>query len=645
MSEALLSVLDTFVQVDLADGRRLFGRLWRPDCAEPVPAIVEIGPYRVFDVSRPLGEALFPWWAARGYGVLVLDTAGSGGSSGLLTDEYLPGEIDDAVAAVGWCAGQDWCDGVVGMSGLSWAAFVALRVAARRPAALKALVLGGVSEDGWATDIHHLGGASYAARVDWAGTMLMFNAMPPDPLQVGDGWRGAWLERLASDRPWIETWLSHPARDAYWAGKAADPADLDTPLLIYAGLADKYATSAVRIARAWRGPVRTILGPWDHTVPCVAGREPRIGFLQEALRWWDRWLKGRDTGVMDDPPLRLWLGLPDRDGLTVEGHWLGCSWPRVEAGGLTFVVDGEGLRLEPQGGPAAGIIVLSPSPRMPEALGADLYEDAPAAYDLARARERGAFVCLSRPFEADAEVAPTPVLTCHLTSEPPGGLFVARLLDVAPDGRAVRMAVGALSLASHRAAGDISLPFQATAWILAAGHRLGVALEADGWPTLWPGPATARLTLRRETLRLRLVQSVGEGPFPAFEPPATAPRARPEPLKWLDTHSHRLLISGLDGAVGRDARMLAHHLPATGTDYFAASRFELALERAGREAAAAKITRFAFRRSDWSVAVDTRLIVRSRPGAFDITWTVRACEDGRRVFDDTRSAAVPRRVV
>ena len=229
-------VAASFIRIPLGDGRTLSAHLWRPAGGPPVPVLLEVRPYRGFDLFRPLEEPYFGVWAAHGYAVLTLDIAGSGQSTGLLADEYLPTETCDAIAAIDWCAAQDWCDGQVGMSGMSWSAFTALRVSARRPPALKALVLGGVSEDGWRTDIHNLGGALYAARVDWAATMLMLNALPPDPLEFGGGWKDQWLARLAANRPWIEPWLQHPARDGYWASKAFNlegPSDL--PLLLYAG--------------------------------------------------------------------------------------------------------------------------------------------------------------------------------------------------------------------------------------------------------------------------------------------------------------------------------------------------------------------------------------------------------------------------
>jgi len=628
------ALIDEFIRIPLPSGRVLAAHLWRPANGDRVPAILDISPYRAFDVFRTLEEPLLPWWAARGYAVLAIDTAGSGGSTGLLADEYLPSEIDDAVACVAWAAAQPWCDGAVGLSGLSWAAFTALRAAGRAPPALKAMVLGGVSEDGWATDIHGLGGAPYTALVDWAGVMLMFNALPPDPKQFGDGWREAWLARLAANRPWAIPWLTHLERDGYWQGKAA-PTDGTVPLLLYSGWADKYATSVLRIAAGWRGPVRTIIGPWEHATPTTASRGPRIGFLQEALRWWDQWLKGRETGVMAEPGLRYWLAEPDRRGGLERGVWRGVAWPMAQLRSVQW-------RFGPRR------TVLKPAPRTPGRLTEDLYEDAPGAWPADGA-------LLTQAAVGDGEVF-MPVLRARVRSVPAGGILVARLLDVAPDGTAVRMTTGALNLAFADGTGraarardgeslDVILPFQAVAWRLKAGHRVGLLLSADGWPTLWPARAGGTLTLDPAHLELSLPHtSFDTVDVTPFAPPVTAKGATLGPPKWLDPSQEALLPTGLAGAAAHAPEATAYHLGETGTDYRLASRFEVALMGQGRQAVAAKVYRAAFERPGWSVRVATRLVVRSTPGTFEIAWTVQGIENGRTIFDHSDAVSVPRGV-
>ncbi|MBL6853907.1 MAG: CocE/NonD family hydrolase [Alphaproteobacteria bacterium] len=314
-----MAIVEQTISIPVSGGRTLHARLWRPKEGRH-PAVIDYSPYRVSDLFAPLMESQLPVYAQNGYAALAIDISGSGNSTGLLHDEYLPQEINDLVEAIAWAAAHDWCDGQVALIGLSWAAFSALRAAAHKPPALKAMALGGVSEDGWLTDIHYLGGALYTGHIDWAGVMLMFNALPPDPAIFKGDWRAEWKARLVANRPWIIEWLKHQRHDAYWTGKAA-PLDGDTPLLLYSGFADKYATSVLRIASAWRGPVRTIIGPWEHTPPDLASRGPRIGFLHEAIRWFDHHMKGVDTGALAEAPLRIWIGAPDDEKKMVGGTW------------------------------------------------------------------------------------------------------------------------------------------------------------------------------------------------------------------------------------------------------------------------------------------------------------------------------------
>ena len=128
--------------IPMPDGRRLAARLLLPKTAakSPVPAILEYIPYRRRDGTRPRDDDTHYWFAANGYGSARVDISGSGDSEGLIEDEYIKREQDDALAIIAWLAKQPWCTGAVGMIGISWGGFNGLQVAARRPPALKAVI-------------------------------------------------------------------------------------------------------------------------------------------------------------------------------------------------------------------------------------------------------------------------------------------------------------------------------------------------------------------------------------------------------------------------------------------------------------------------------------------------------------------------
>ena len=110
------------VWIPMSDGVRLAGRLWLPlGCErEPVPAILEYIPYRKRDFTRSRDSGHHYYYAGHGYAALRVDLRGSGDSEGLLQDEYLEQELADGEQILRWLAAQSWCNGKVGIIGISW---------------------------------------------------------------------------------------------------------------------------------------------------------------------------------------------------------------------------------------------------------------------------------------------------------------------------------------------------------------------------------------------------------------------------------------------------------------------------------------------------------------------------------------------
>ena len=127
----------------MSDGTRLSVRMRRPKDAsdDPVPVIIEQLPYRKRDGTCARDALTHVYFAQRGYACLRVDMRGNGDSHGLMEDEYTQQELDDAVEVITWVAAQDWCNGNVGMMGISWGGFNSLQVAAMAPEPLKACLL------------------------------------------------------------------------------------------------------------------------------------------------------------------------------------------------------------------------------------------------------------------------------------------------------------------------------------------------------------------------------------------------------------------------------------------------------------------------------------------------------------------------
>ena len=146
------------------------------------PAILEAIPYRRRDGTLTIDQGRYAWWAERGFAGVRLDLRGTGDSEGLIEDEYLELEQLDIAEAIAWIAEQPWSNGRVGMIGYSWGGFNGLQVAARRPAALGAVVTVNSTVRRYTDDCHYTGGSVNAHdMLSWATTMLAFDARPPTP--------------------------------------------------------------------------------------------------------------------------------------------------------------------------------------------------------------------------------------------------------------------------------------------------------------------------------------------------------------------------------------------------------------------------------------------------------------------------------
>ncbi|GLK74638.1 CocE/NonD family hydrolase [Ancylobacter dichloromethanicus] len=508
------------IWIPMPDGVRLAARLWRPaGLAGPVPAVVEYIPYRKSDGMAARDAQVHPFFAAHGYAALRIDIRGSGDSEGLLADEYTPQEQADALAALEWIAAQPWCDGRIGMMGISWGGFNALQVAALRPPQLKAIITVGSTDDRYADDVHYMGGCPLSANLTWSQTFFADLSRPQDPDVVGERWRDMWLERVDRAALFIAEWTRHPLRDAYWRHGSVreDYSRIEVPVLAVGGWADSYTNAVPRLVAGLPGMRRGLIGPWGHDYPHLAVPGPQIDFLGECLRWWDRWLKGRDTAVESEPLLRVWLQheLP-ADPAHVErpGSWVGFdSWPSPDVSEQALFLGT--AKLEPSPPQPVELRHLSP---LDSGFGAGEW----CAYGVAadqptdQREDDARSLCFDTPpLEEDLSVIGQPVLRLELAVDRPRAMVAVRLNDIAPDGSSARVSYGLLNL-NHVEGHDrfvtlepgrpytVAIALNDIGHRFKAGHRLRVAVSTSYWPTAWPSPEAAMLSVFTGTSRLEL---------------------------------------------------------------------------------------------------------------------------------------------
>jgi hypothetical protein len=189
---------------------------------------------------------------------------------------------------------------------------------------------------------------------------------------------------------------------------------------------------------------------------------------------------------------------------------------------------------------------------------------------------------------------------------------------------------------------EVTVALQATAWQLRAGHQLTLILCADGSPTFWPAPRDTEVFVRDVRLSIPTLGPAYR-PEPVFAAPQTAPTRR-EKLKWIDPTHEPIAWPLRESAAAHSATTAAHHLSATGTDYFVTSRFELETLK-DWQGWSAKSYRVAFERPGWSIRIDTRLEVTSTDDAFEIAWMIKARDGGSLIHRADKRATVPRATV
>lgn len=525
----------------LADGTRIAGTLWRPVADAKVPVVVEMVPYRRRDGTVERDLDMDPYLAGHGIAYMRIDIRGAGDSGGSLADEYLPREQEDAVEIIAQLAAQPWCNGNVGMTGISWGGFNALQVAARRPPALKAIIALCATDDRYSDDIHYMGGALLTEQEMWSNFMLLAASMPPDPQMVGEAWRGMWQERLEATRSLSEIWLTHQRRDGYWkqGSVCEDHAAIECAVMAVCGWEDSYSNFVPRLLENLPGPKLGINGPWSHAYPCRGAPGPLIGYLQEALRWWKYWLCGEETGIMDEPLYRVWITgeerprpfyLPDH-----AGSWAAeDEWPSPRIKRRVLHLNQAGLGAAPVPGAARSV-------RSPATAGRDCgrwggYGGSCPDMPIDQRREDGLALCYdTSPLEEDVTLLGAPELDLLVTVDEPHVNLAARLCDVYPDGTSALMTYGVLNL-SHRDSHEhpkpcpIGVPFRVRlklndfARTVPKGHRIRLALANQHWPILWPQPKLSTLGVEAgSTLALPVRPPSPRDAQVRFEEAETAP--------------------------------------------------------------------------------------------------------------------------
>ncbi|HLF26258.1 MAG TPA: CocE/NonD family hydrolase [Anaerolineae bacterium] len=544
------------VRVPVRDGLELSANLFMPvsrrsrlptaTSDEKFPAILEMIPYRKDDWRYNADHQRGTYFAQRGYAFCRLDVRGTGSSPGVARDEYTPVETQDGYDAVEWLAAQAWCNGNVGMWGVSYGGFTAIQVALLQPPHLKAIIPMYATDDRYTDDVHYLGGCMVLSELaQYAISQIGMNALPPKPEYAGRDWAELWQARLAHTPPWLIEWLREPTDGPYWRSGSLAPNYNRITCAIFSigGWMDGYTNPVLRMqTQCVNAPRKALIGNWVHSTPDSAYPGPNLDYLHEMDRFFEYWLKGIDNGVMDEPPLTIFrreYTPPEAFPARFNGAWHSASAYPIER------TEFREWRLGDQ------TLTPSPSPFQREGRrgeGIDHYPHRPTlgtraslcwggglapnglARDL-RPDEALSLTYTSDPLDAPLDIIGFPVALLYLSSSAPVAHVVVRLTDVAPDGASALVSTGILNLTHRESHADpqplvpgevypIRVELKATGYRYLPGHRIRLSIASAYWPVVWPSPYHADNYLHRgAAYPSRLSLPVVPPDSPALTPP------------------------------------------------------------------------------------------------------------------------------
>ncbi len=506
----------------MPDGARLGARLWLPDGEEACPAVLEYIPYRKDDYSAKRDSNTIAHFARHGYACIRVDMRGSGSSDGVLYDEYSDQEVDDGVAVIEWIADQPWCNGKVGTMGISWGGITGLQLAQRSPEALKTIIVLGATDQRYYDDAGYYMGCLVGQTLGWAAIMFGYNSRPPDPELAGENWRDLWLTRLEQAPHFLERWFEHQHNDEYWLNNSADT-DYDAikiPVYAISGHADCWPNTVPRLLQNLQVPVRGLQGAWCHRYPHLGIPGPTVDFLSDAIRWFDQWLKGDETGIMDEAGYQVFL----QDSVKPQtyydkrpGRWVGLTgWPSDQIEITPFHLSPGRLSAAPVSSQPMDIC-------SPQTTGLFSGEYMPwfsfgPAEELPgdqQSEDAGSLVFDTDALTEPLEILGNAVAILQLSSDQPQALVAARLCDVWPDGSSTLITRGILNLSQRNGKSnpkamtpgkvvEVEVELNHSGYVVPEGHSLRLALSTSYWPMAWPAPGNTRMTIYPDLSALKL---------------------------------------------------------------------------------------------------------------------------------------------
>ena len=513
-----MSVADIRIQLDLKipmrDGVYLYGAAYRPARGERFPVLLIRSPY---STQHPR----YVDWAVRfsrsGYAVIMVDSRGRYESEGKWR-AYVD-EARDGYDTQQWIGAQAWCDGNIGMFGISYPGFTQILPAPHRSPFVKGLMPIANQEDNYG-HLRYNGVLQLQNAMNWIwlGERTNQNA-PRDLLDWDRIYRRLPLNSAMdgiADRPFFREVVRHNEFDAFWSSYSMKGRyrEVRTPAYFVTGWYDNLVHEGFKCFRGWRmeaGDARTrrlsrlMVGPWTHSKIGSAepygdidfGSDAVVDIPGEHLRWYDQRLRGIDTGIDEEPPVRIFV--MGEDVWRWENEW---PLARTEytayylhSGGRASSLLGDGeLTREGPGDEPVDRFDYDPEDPVPTVGGQSMFPANTGPRDRRSVERReDVLVYTTEALATDVEVTGPVELTLFAASDARDTDFTATLVDVHPDGMAIHITEGIVrarfresyhrpSLIRPGAVVEYRIVLWETSNSFKAGHRIRLEVSSSNFP-------------------------------------------------------------------------------------------------------------------------------------------------------------------
>jgi putative CocE/NonD family hydrolase len=514
------------VAVPMRDGVRLSANVFRPETPGRYPVILVRTPYGK-------GAAISPGYApfvARGYAVVVQDVRGRGASGGVFRP--LEQEPDDGDDTLNWIARQPWSDGKIGMLGGSYLGIVQWKVAVLNNPHLKAIFPAVSGCDDYQDRFYSPGGAmKLGQRLLWMSENLRAPRFHPDfgkfvlhlPLRTSD------IAATGQTSSMFQEAVQHPAFDTFWKSRSVR-AQLDkirAPVFSVGGWFDNFVESdlaAFERMRKTSGVHRILIGPWPHNMAAKFdgvdfGPDSDMPLRDIQLQWFDQFLKGKDTPLLSQPPVRIFVMGSNR--WRYEREWPPPAHRQrfyLESRGHANTLAGDGwLDLHAPSDPAAADrFIFDPHDPVPTNGGAaccnpKVFPWGPRDQRTVEQR-RDVLVYTTPLLRKDVEVVGSVRVVLYAATSARDTDFTAKLVDVFPDGRAQNLTDGILRLRYRKSLekpelarpGEVckfTIDAGVTGNVFQKGHRIRMEISSSNFPRFDRNPNTGEPVADATVLR------------------------------------------------------------------------------------------------------------------------------------------------